>query len=203
MRGLRHAGLFVDFCEDCDDGSAVIVGDSFDFCLCGCERLRGNGFVCVEEGLDDFGYGALEEPCVVIDEVGEAVFIEGGVDLLDDGSLDEVACIECDKIVFETSSGVFDLCSCGVRQIWQDGKDGARDSYGTRGTNIRCRVLLWVGRPSVGWSHAENYPNLAVLIPTRSRSGVSGTHAGQNFKHGRGREWGVSESVVSRHTVRS
>jgi hypothetical protein len=89
MCGLRH-----DFCEDCDDGSAVIVGDGFDFCLCGCERLWGNGSVCVEEGLDDFGYGALEEPCVVDNEVGEAVFIEGGVDLLDNGSLDEVACIE-------------------------------------------------------------------------------------------------------------
>jgi hypothetical protein len=72
----------------------IIVGDGFDFCLCGCKRLWGNGSVCVEKGLDDFGYGALEEPCAVVDEVGEAVFIEGGVDLLDDGSLDEVAYIE-------------------------------------------------------------------------------------------------------------
>jgi hypothetical protein len=57
-------------------------------------RLReteGDGYVRVEEGLDNFGYGALEETFVVVDEVGEAVFIEGGVDLLDDGSLDEVA----------------------------------------------------------------------------------------------------------------
>ncbi len=132
MRGLRHTGVLVDFCEACDDGPAVIVGDGFDFCLCGCERLWGNGSVCVKEGLDEFGYGALEEPCVVVDEVGEAVFIEGGVDLLDDGSLDEGTCIECDKIVFETSPGVFDLCSCGVQQIWQDGKDGAveRDARG-------------------------------------------------------------------------
>jgi hypothetical protein len=37
---------------------------------------------------------SLDEAGVFIDEVGEAVVVEGGVDLLDDGTLDLVASIE-------------------------------------------------------------------------------------------------------------
>lgn len=59
-------------------------------------------------------------------------------------------------------------------------------------TSFLCRVLLWFGRQSVG--RTQKIPQI-LLVPDRSRSGVSGTHAGQNIKHG-----GVSQSVVSRQS---
>ena len=112
MGCFSHAGVFVDFGENGDDGSAVVVGYGFDFCLGGGERLRGDGSVCIEESLDDLGDSALEEPCVVVNEVGKAVSIEGSVDLLHDGSFNEIAGVESKKVVFEAVSGVFDLGCC-------------------------------------------------------------------------------------------
>ncbi len=59
----------------------------FNFGPGGGERLGGDGAISVEKVLDNLGDGAFEEPCVVVDEVSKAVFIEGSVDLLHDGSL--------------------------------------------------------------------------------------------------------------------
>jgi hypothetical protein len=72
----------------------VVVDGCFQGGLrCG-EDLGSNcskGPVEIEECFWDC---SLDEAGVFIDEVGEAVVVEGGVDLLDDGTLDLVASIE-------------------------------------------------------------------------------------------------------------
>ncbi len=81
------------------------------------KRLGSNCPIGIKQCLDDLGDRALQESGVIVDEIGEAVFIEGSVDLLHDGSLDEVAGIELGEVVLEAAPGIFDLCCCRVWQV--------------------------------------------------------------------------------------
>lgn len=67
MGSFSHVGVVVDFSEDGHDGTAMVVGGGFHFGFCGGEGLRSDGSICVEEGLDDVGNGALQESCVIVD----------------------------------------------------------------------------------------------------------------------------------------
>jgi hypothetical protein len=86
--------------------------------------------------LKDLWHGVFKgEPGVVVDEVGDAgvSFINnGGIDLLDCGAFDEVACIENVHVVSAKLSGFGNLggcCSGGCLEHWKDWSE-KRDSRG-------------------------------------------------------------------------
>ena len=76
-----------------DDRFGVIVGGVLYLGLCFCQRLRGDGAVGGEQFLEDLGDCAFEEASFVVNQVGEAVGIDGSVDLLNDEALEVVACV--------------------------------------------------------------------------------------------------------------
>jgi hypothetical protein len=66
----------------------------------------------------------LDEAGVFIDEVGKAAVVEGGVDLLDDGTLDLVASVEGVGLFGKEAMGLSDLrCRgvCEIRECWENG----------------------------------------------------------------------------------
>jgi hypothetical protein len=82
----------------------MIVGGPLEVGLGGREFLRGG----VEEGLDDFGNASIKEASVFVDQVGKAVWVEGGVDLLDHCALEQVAGFEGFHIEIVDTSGLGD-----------------------------------------------------------------------------------------------
>ena len=62
---------------------------------------------------------AFEESCAVFDEVGEAVWIDSSVDLLDDGAFDEVAHLGRFGVVGMELSGCGDLGYRSGCQVWE------------------------------------------------------------------------------------
>jgi hypothetical protein len=98
MRSFCHVGVFVDVCEYIHNGPGVVVGRCFDFRF-GCRKGLGSSFsVGVKQGLDDDRDSAFEKGGLIVNQVGEAVLIQCGVDLLDDGAFDEVACLEKERV---------------------------------------------------------------------------------------------------------
>jgi hypothetical protein len=91
--------------------------------------LRSNCSIGVKQCLNDVRDCALQESSVVVDEIGEAVVIEGSVDLLNDGPLNEVAGVERGEVVLEELPCFVDLCDCRVQQIGDDGKDRTVKGY--------------------------------------------------------------------------
>ena len=57
----------------------------------GGQSLGSDGSIGLEQLPRDEGNWALKEACFVIDQIGEAVGINSSIDLLDDGSFDDVA----------------------------------------------------------------------------------------------------------------
>jgi hypothetical protein len=110
--GFGHACIFVDGSENRDDGAAMVVAEGFDIGFFGGKRLRSNCSIGVKQCLNDMRDCALQESSVVVDEIGEAVVLEGSVDLLNDGPLDEVAGVERSEVVLEELPCFVDLCDC-------------------------------------------------------------------------------------------
>jgi hypothetical protein len=100
----------------------MVVAEGFDLGFFGGKLLRSNCSIGVKQCLNDTRDCALQESSVVVNEIGEAVVIEGSVDLLNDGPLDELAGVERGKVVLEELPCFVDLCDCWVRQIGDDGK---------------------------------------------------------------------------------
>ena len=60
----------------------------------GGQSLESDGSIGLEQlGHDEVDW-AFKEACFVVDEIGEAVWIDSSVDLLDNGSFDEVTYLE-------------------------------------------------------------------------------------------------------------
>ena len=120
MCGVGHVCVFVDGGEDGDDGARMVVRDGFDFGSCGGKGMWRDGAVSVEEGLEDVRDGSFEESSVVVDHVGETVFIKGSVDLLDDGAFDEIARLENGQLAVVKLMGGGDDDCCGRGEVGQD-----------------------------------------------------------------------------------
>ena len=73
----------------------MVVRSGFQSGLGGGQSLRSNDPICFEGLLHDVGDWTFEEAGVVVDEVGEAVWIDSSVDLLDDCAFHEVTHLEC------------------------------------------------------------------------------------------------------------
>ena len=72
----------------------MVVDCGLKFCLGNGEGLGSNGSKGAVEFCEDLRDRALEEACVVVDKVNQAVGVDGGVDLLNDPSFDVVASVE-------------------------------------------------------------------------------------------------------------
>ena len=92
--GLGHVGVIVFGGEEACNGAGMIVGGGFESSFGGGEVLWCDRAVGVIEFTHDLRDGANEEAGGVVDEVSKDVRVQGGVDLLDDCTFDEVAVIE-------------------------------------------------------------------------------------------------------------
>jgi hypothetical protein len=81
--------------------------------------LRSDGSEGAVELGSNLWDGALKEPSVLVDEVGEAVVVDGSVDLLDDHSLNEVASGEEGHAFGMEAMSFGDLRRHGVGEIWE------------------------------------------------------------------------------------
>jgi hypothetical protein len=81
----------------------MVVAEGFNLGLFGDKRLRSNCSIGVKQCLNDIRDWALHESSVVVDEIGKAVVIEGSVDLLNAGPLDEVAGFERREVLLVLS----------------------------------------------------------------------------------------------------
>ena len=71
-QGFGHVGVVVDFGEDVHDRFGVIVGCTLQGGLGGGQGLWSDGSIGFEQLFRNMWDRALEEPCVVIDEVSQS-----------------------------------------------------------------------------------------------------------------------------------
>ena len=119
LRGFGHVGIVIDCGEDAHDRFGVVVGCTLQGGLGGGQSLWSDGSIGFEQSLHNMWDRALEETCVVIDEVGEAVLIDNSIDLLDDGAFDEVARFEPFGVFGMEFFGCGDLDSRLACQVWE------------------------------------------------------------------------------------
>ena len=119
-----HVGAPGDGCEDVGKGLGVVVNGGFQGGLFFGENLGSNCSKGPVEIGKYFRDCALDETGVFVDEVGEAVVVEGGIDLLNDGTLDLVASVEGVGLCCKEAMGLGDLCCRCEGQIWEDWEDG-------------------------------------------------------------------------------
>ena len=62
--------------------------------------------------MQDCGDGAGEDSSIYVDEVGKVCIIGSCVDLMDDGTFDEVADVELAYIIMVLADGVLDMVLC-------------------------------------------------------------------------------------------
>ena len=103
------------------DWFGVVVGSGFQSGFGGGQSLWGDGPICFKELLHDVGDWPHEEAGVVVDEVlGEALWVDSSVDLLDDCTFNLVAHFERFRGVSMELSGSGDLGLCCACQIWKN-----------------------------------------------------------------------------------
>jgi hypothetical protein len=90
----------------------MVVGGCFNFSFGGSKGLMSDGSVGVKQILKDLRDRSFKQTGFAVDQIGKAVFINGGVDLLDDGSFNEVAGLENDDVVYVFLPGCRDLRCC-------------------------------------------------------------------------------------------
>jgi hypothetical protein len=70
---------------------------------------------------------SLDKAGVFVDWVSQAVFVVGGIDLLDDGTLDLVASVKGHGWFSEGAMGLGDLCCRGLAEIQKDWEGGTNE----------------------------------------------------------------------------
>jgi hypothetical protein len=89
--------------------------------------LGSNGSKCSVEFVENILDCSLDKAGVFVAWAGQAVFVEGGIDLLDDGALDLVASVEGHGLFSEGAIGLGDLCCRGLAEIRKDWEDGTNE----------------------------------------------------------------------------
>ena len=112
-----HVCIVIDGSGDVHDRFGAVVGCTLQGHGLGSgQSLCSDGF---EKLFHDVWDWAFEESCAVFDEVGEAVWIDSSVDLLDDGAFDEVAHLGRFRVVGMELSGCGDLGYRSGCQVWE------------------------------------------------------------------------------------
>ena len=116
----------------------MIVCRLFELGLSCCECLGRDGAVGAEKAGQNDRDGPFEESGVVVNEVCEAIRVDGSVDLLDDCSLNQVAGLEVVQLrIVGSGYGCNDGCGA-VGHVGHDGEDGSHELDSLGHTLVGC-----------------------------------------------------------------